>query len=120
MAASGGSAVVVLNGVQYTFLSNDLTVNAGGYAREPIDGDEGGNFTKRIIPGVIEGTVVTKPALSVLQIRAIEDAPITVTLANGTRYISDAAYTMDCDPIDAGGGTMKVRIGTMGPMRELT
>ncbi len=115
----GGTVYFTIKGRQYD-LSGDLTVQPGGKKREAVPGlsGKGCGWTETIEDGAVEATFATLGSLNVTDLRAIAGVSAQVECINGHRYITDTLYCQECDPIDPVKGTVKVKFGCIGPMRE--
>ena len=91
-------------------------MNIGGPVRENVAGDyEAGSFRESTAPARCEATLLNKQAVSLSEIRAIDNATVTLETDTGKTWIMRNAYCADAISFGQDG---KVQVVFEGPPAE--
>lgn len=103
----GGTVYLKVDGTQYSAKGN-FTYNLGKPKREPVTGADGvhGYSEKQQVP-FIEGEITDSPDISLSDLVQIDDATVTLELANGKVISLNEAWY-------AGEGTGNTEEGNIG------
>ncbi len=111
-----GQSTVEFNGTRYP-TAGETTLEIGGAKRESVMGDyEAGAFKESVEPAKCDVTILYKPGVRLSDIRAIDDATVTVQLDTGVTWIMRNAYCAEVISFSTSDG--KAKVVMQGPPAE--
>lgn len=100
----------------YLPTSGEATMEIGGTSRENVPGDyDAGSFKEATMPAKCEVTLLYKEGVSLSQIRAIDNATITLETDTGKTWIMRNAYSTEPPSFGQDG---KAKVAFEGPPAE--
>lgn len=111
-----GRLKIKIDGAMQPTAQGKATMNIGGVTREAVPGDyESGSFMEKQVPSETDFEVLLKKGVSLANLRAIDNATLTLETDIGTSYIVRNAYCADAITVGQE-GSAKVKF--MGPPAE--
>ncbi|PIW54588.1 MAG: hypothetical protein COW16_10385 [Sphingomonadales bacterium CG12_big_fil_rev_8_21_14_0_65_65_10] len=110
-----GQVTLTVDGTQYP-TSGEGTMEIGGPSRENVPGDyEAGSFRESTVPAKAEFQLLHKSGVDLAEIRAIDNATVTLRTDTGDTWIMRNAYSAEPPSFGQDG---KARVTFEGPPAE--
>jgi len=110
-----GQVTIRVDGQQFA-TSGEATLEIGGPSREPVAGDyEAGAFKEATAPSKLDASLLLKGGVSLANLRAVDNATVTLETDTGTTWIVRNAY---CADVISFGQDGKAKVVFQGPPAE--
>ncbi len=111
-----GQAIITIDGERMP-TDGQTTLDIGGVTRNSVTGDfDAGSFNETPRPAQLNISLLVKQGRSLAQIRAIDNATVTIRFDTGQTYVMRNAYTSEASTVTSNDG--KAAVVMMGPPAE--